>query len=31
MSLLQYLMITNYQLDILKGVDYTSYNGIKEE
>lgn len=25
MSLLQYLMITNYYLDIQKGVSYTNY------
>lgn len=33
MSLLQYLMITNYHLDLLKGVSYTNtnYNGIMEE
>lgn len=27
MSLLTYLMITNYYLDVLKGVPYTNYNG----
>ena len=34
MSLLQYLMITNYHLDLLKGASYTNtninYNGIME-
>lgn len=29
MSLLAYLMITNYYLDVLKGVPYTTYSGIK--
>ena len=27
MSLLTYLMITNYYLDIKKGVTYTNYSG----